>query len=143
MRRAGTPARVSAGVLDAGIVLARLDRRRRSHARIVTLLDRGRRGHAVLYLSVVNLAEVLEHGRAYSRETGLDLAALLTGFGVQLHAPDAGTARAAAELAAYPDLSLADRFAAATAHVLHARLHTTDPVLARSLRRGPIPVSEY
>jgi predicted nucleic acid-binding protein len=143
MRHADRLARASAGVLDAGIVLTRIDRRRRSHPRVVHLLDRSQAGRALLYLSVVNLAEVLEHGREYSQATGLDLTTLVTGFGVRLHLPDAATARAAAALATSPDLSLADRFAAATARVLRARLHTTDPVLARAMRRESIPVSEY
>jgi predicted nucleic acid-binding protein len=40
-----------------------------------------------------------------------------------------------AALAAWPEVSLADRFAAATAESLRAGLYTTDGVLARAARR--------
>jgi predicted nucleic acid-binding protein len=83
----------NAGVLDAGVVLTRLDRRRRSHPRVVALFDRCSRGDVLLYLSTVNLAEVLRHTRAYSDATGLDLVAMVTGFRIQLHLPDAEIAR--------------------------------------------------
>jgi predicted nucleic acid-binding protein len=137
------PELVRTAVVDAGVVLTRLDRRRRSHRRVVSLFDQCARGDVALYLSTVNLAEVLQHGRPYSEATGLDLVAMVTGFGIALHSPDAEVARVAAELATVPDLSLADRFAAATARLLRARLHTTDPVLVRALRRGPVPVTGY
>jgi predicted nucleic acid-binding protein len=124
-------------------VLTRLDRRRRSHPRVVALFDRCSRGELALSLSTVNLAEVLEHGRSYSDATGLDLVAMVTGYRIELVAPDAETARVAARFAGLPDLSLGDRFAAATARVLGARLHTTDPALLHAFRRGPVPVTGY
>jgi predicted nucleic acid-binding protein len=86
-------------------------------------------------MSTVNLAEVLQHGRAYSRDTGVDLVALLESFAVSAHAPDVEVARRVAALAAWPEVSLADRFAAATAEHLRARLYTTDSVLATGARR--------
>jgi predicted nucleic acid-binding protein len=131
------------GVVDAGVILTRLDRRRRSHRRVVDLLDRCARGDVVLFLSTVNLAEVLQHGRQYSQATGVDLVALISGFGVEIHRPDAEVARVAAEMSATHDLSLADRFAAATARVLKARLHSTDPVLLRALDRDSVPATAY
>jgi len=125
----------TAGVLDAGVALARLDPARRGHRRAIALLDPGPARRAVLHMSTVNLAEVLQHGRAYSRDTGVDLVALLESFAVSVHAPDVEVARRVAALAAWPEVSLADRFAAATAEHLRARLYTTDGVLATAARR--------
>jgi predicted nucleic acid-binding protein len=51
------------------------------------------------------------------------------------HAPDVEVARRVAALVAWPEVSLADRFAAATAECLRARLYTTDNVLATAARR--------
>lgn len=128
-------AREVAGVLDAGVVLARLDPSRRGHRRSKALLDPGASRRASLCISAVNLSEVLQHGRGYSRDTGVDLVALLASFLVSVHAPDAEVARRAAALAAWGEVSLADRFAAATAEQLRARLYTTDGVLARAAKR--------
>jgi predicted nucleic acid-binding protein len=86
-------------------------------------------------MSTVNLAEVLQHGRAYSRDTGVDLVALLESFAVAAHALDLEVARRVAALAGWPEASLADRFAAATAEQRRARLYTTDSVLATAARR--------
>lgn len=133
-------ANATVGVVDAGVVLVRLDRRRRAHQRVVQLFDRCARKRTALSLSVVNLAEVLHHGQRYSRATGIDLVALVTGFRIDLQAPDADVARKAAALAWVPDLSLADRFAVATAQALGARLHTTDAALARLLERRKVAV---
>jgi predicted nucleic acid-binding protein len=83
----------------------------------------------------VNLSELLQHGRVYSRDTGVDLVALLSSFSVSVHAPDAEVARRVAALAAWGGVSLADRFAAATADHLRARLYTTDGVLASAAKR--------
>jgi predicted nucleic acid-binding protein len=129
----------TAGVLDAGVVLARLDRSRRGHGRACALLDTGASRRATLHISAVNLAEVLQHGRRYSRDTGVDLVALLQSFAVSVHAPDEEVARRVAEFAIWHDVSLADRFAAATADHLRARLYTTDGVLASAARRHGIP----
>jgi hypothetical protein len=43
----------------------------------VTLLDPGASRRAALSISAVNLAEALQHSRAYSRETGVDVACTL------------------------------------------------------------------
>lgn len=131
------------GVVDAGVVLARLDRRRRSHGRIAELFQRSAHGQIALYLSVVNLAEVLQHGRRYSDATGVDLVAFVTVFRVNLHRPDVDVARRVAGLAALEDMSLADRFAAATAEALDARLYTTDGTLATALERRKVPVTRF
>lgn len=131
-------ARGAAGVLDAGVVLARLDPSRRGHRRAAALLDEGASRRGALHLSAVNLAEVLHHARAYSRDTGVDLVALVESFAVQVHSPDAAVARGVAALAAWSGTSLADRFAAATAEHLRARLYTTDAILARAARKHGI-----
>ncbi len=133
--RQGLP-NARAGVLDAGVVLARLDRERRSHAEVVGLLNASADGRIRLWISVVNLAEVLEHSRDYRRATGVDPVAVLDAFRVSLHAPDLATARRVAELSAIEDASLGDRFAVATADVLGARLYTTDRALEKALRKG-------
>jgi predicted nucleic acid-binding protein len=131
------------GVVDAGVVLARLDRRRRSHAQAVKLFERASMGRVSLYLSVVNLAEVLQHARGYLRATGLDLVAMLNAFKVAIHSPGAEVAQHVADLSGTTDLSLADRFAAGTASALVARLHTTDTVLADVVRKQRRPVTMY
>jgi predicted nucleic acid-binding protein len=128
-------AKGAGGVLDAGVVLTRLDPSRRGHRRAKALLDPGASRRTSLWISAVNLSEVLQHGRGYSRDTGVDLVALLSSFSVAVHAPDAEVARRVAALAAWGEISLADRFAAATAEHLRARLYTTDGVLASAAKR--------
>jgi predicted nucleic acid-binding protein len=138
------PEPANVGVVDAGIVLTRLDRRRRSHAATVTLFESSLRGTASLHLSVVNLAEALQHAQAHADDTGVDVVAVLSGFGVAIAVPDVGTARSVAALSRrLVDVSLADRFALATAQALGARLHTTDRVLAGVARRCRVPTSLY
>jgi predicted nucleic acid-binding protein len=133
----------NAGVVDAGVVLTRLDRRRRSHAAAVALFASGARGAARLHMSVVNLAEALQHSRAYREATGTDLIAVLRWFGVIIATPDVDIARSVADLSALEDASLADRFALATTQALGARLHTTDRVLAGLARRCRLPTTLY
>jgi len=135
--------RRSVGLLDAGVVLARLDRRHRSFAMVKDLFDRSRSGNHVLSISVVNLAEVLQHSRRYTQATGLDPVVLLEAFQVRIHQPDITVARRAAELVTLGNASLADRFAAATAEVLKARLYTTDSSLAAALRKRRIPCALF
>lgn len=128
-------------VLDAGVPLAQRHPRHRAHTRAKELLERGRRGRARLVMSVVNLAETLQHSRAYERETGVDVVALLRSFGVSFERPDVAVARRVAELADLPEASLGDRFAAATAPAHRGRLVTTDSSLAAALRRRGFPVT--
>lgn len=141
MKRAAEPESESVGVADAGVVLARLDRRDSAHAAAAALFERSAAGRVALYVSVVNLAEVFQHAQAYVRATGLDPVALLGAFNVVIHSPGVDVARQVARLGTLGALSLADRFAAATALVLDARLHTTDTVLAAALRRRRQPVT--
>jgi len=145
MRRVGRRgfASTNVGVLDAGVVLVRLDRRHRSHAVVSELFARAADSRLVLHLSVVNLAEVLQHSLRHARATGLDVVAMLCAFSVSLHRPDTEVARRAAALASWPHTSLADRFAAATAAALAARLYTTDGALADSLERERLPVTRF
>ena len=131
----------SVGVLDAGVVLARLDRRRRGHAIVVELFERSRHEQTRLYVSIVNLAEVLQHAREYTDATGLDPVTLLAAYRVELHQPDVDVARRAARLASLDDASLADRFAVATADTLGARLFTTEATLASHCARLKLPVT--
>lgn len=126
------------GVLDAGVVLARLDPRRRSHDEIVRLIDRSGDGRVRLFISVVNVAEVLYHSRDHARATGLDPVSFLEAYRISVHIPDLDVARRVARLASRDDTSLADRFAVATAEALHARLYTTDGPLAAILKRRRI-----
>lgn len=145
MRPGGRPEPTTGavGVLDAGVVLTWLDRRRRAHPKVVELFDRCKRAEATLYLSVVNLAEVLQHGRHYSEAVGLDLVTLISAFGIQLHGPDATVARRVAALATLDDTSLADRFALATAETLGARLYTTEGTLAKYRARLKVPFTRF
>jgi predicted nucleic acid-binding protein len=133
----------SVGVVDAGIILARLDHRRRSHSAAITLFASSARGAARLHVSVVNLAEALQPSRAYSEATGVDVVAVLGGFDVIITAPDVDVARRVARLSALLDASLADRFALASAQALGARLHTADRVLAGLARRCRVPTTLY
>ncbi|MEK7474754.1 MAG: PIN domain-containing protein [Candidatus Coatesbacteria bacterium] len=138
----GSPRRTS-GVLDAGVVLARLETDHPAHRAARAILDRCRDGHISLAISAVNLAEVLTHAHRFSEVTGVSPLDLLTGFRVSVHSPDAGVARRVAELASLEGTSLADRFAAATAEMLSARLYTTDRALAKAAMRRRIPVSLF
>lgn len=131
----------SVGVLDAGIVLVRLDRRYASHTKVCRLFEGSADARLTLQMSTVNLAEVIQHAQCYSQATGLDPVALLHAFSVALHRPDLEVARRAAALASWPDASLADRFAAATAAAVRGRLYTTDRALAEAMRRDRLPVS--
>ena len=141
--RASVPVPENVGVVDAGVVLTRLDRRRRSHAAAVALFAAAAQGRTELHLSIVNLAEALQHSRAYREATGVDVVTVLTGFGVLIAAPDVNIARRVADLSALGDASLADRFALATSLALGARLHTTDRVLAGLGRRCRVPTTVY
>ena len=131
------------GVVDAGVILTRLDRRRRSHAAAVALFAASGRGTTRLHMSVMNLAEALQHSRSYRQATGVDLVAVLGGFDVTIAVPDVDIARRVADLSVLGDASLADRFALATAQALGARLHTTDRVLAGLARRCRLPTTLY
>jgi predicted nucleic acid-binding protein len=137
------PTSASIGVVDAGVVLTRLDRRRRSHAEATRLFERSSRAALDLHISVVNLAEALQHTSAYTRATGIDVVAVLGQFRVAIHRPDVEVARMVARLSSLEDASLADRFALGTARFLGARLHTTDRVLAAMARRCRIPWTLY
>jgi predicted nucleic acid-binding protein len=145
MKRVRSPVSVKRrrGVLDAGVLIGRLDPRRRGHAEISGLLDRSAQGSVSLYMSVVNLAEVLQHSRGYIKATGVDPISLLEGFRIAIHLPDVALARRVAELASLEDTSLADRFAAATAEALGARLYTTDSALASALKPRRLPVTLF
>ena len=131
------------GVVDAGVILTRLDRRRRSHAAAVALFESGGRGPTRLHMFIVNLAEALQHSRSYREATGVDLIAVLGGFDVTIALPDVDIARRVADLSVLGDASLADRFALATAQALGARLHTTDRMLAGLARRCRLPTTLY
>jgi predicted nucleic acid-binding protein len=143
MSLGGERERKSAGVVDAGVILTRLDRRRRSHPRSVELFAASARGAIALHLSILNLAEVLQHTRAYTEATGVDVTAVLAEFDVTFSHPDVDVARRVAALSALPDTSLADRLALATAQMLRARLHTTDRTLAGVARQCRVPVTLY
>lgn len=55
----------TAGVLDAGVVLARLDPARRGHRRAIALLDPGASRRAALHISAAILAKAARrHGLA-------------------------------------------------------------------------------
>jgi predicted nucleic acid-binding protein len=138
-RRGGESGRV--GVLDAGIVLIRLDRRHAAHDDVCRLFAESADGRVALQISVVNVAEVLQHARRYSEATGLDAIALLHAFSIAVHRPDLEVVRRAAALATWPDLSMADRFAAATAATVRGRLYTADQTLAKTLRQSRLPVT--
>lgn len=131
----------SVGVLDAGVLLARLKDDHPLHSRARDLLDRCSKGKVELHMSIVNLAETLEHAAPLMRATGIDPVMVLHACGVQVHAPDINIARRVAALATLQDASLADRFAAATTQALQARLYTTDRALARVLEERRIPVT--
>lgn len=90
----GVPVPENVGVVDAGVILTRLDRRRRSHAEATALFASSARGAARLDVSIVNLAEALQHARAYSEATGVDLIAVLAGFDVRLVQRTRGVAAA-------------------------------------------------
>ncbi|MHB8873115.1 MAG: PIN domain-containing protein [Myxococcaceae bacterium] len=112
---------------------------RRSSARVAQLFESCRAGETTLFLSVVNLAEVLKVTSGLARDTGMDPSLTLQAAGVQLHRPDEAIAYRASKLRC----SLADSFAAATAMELGARLHTTDAELVRQLAHVRVRVTRY
>ncbi len=130
---------MSAAVIDAGIALGWIQRRHRSFEKINRLINACREGKLPLFISAVNLAEVLIHTQDLSRATGMDVVSLLKAAGVRIHLPDEAVARRAAKL----KTSIADGFAAATAQELKARLHTTDAELVRQLRSARLAVTQY
>ena len=127
------------GVIDAGIAIGWIRGGHRSAAKLDSLFRSVRANHIALYVSAVNLAEVLIHTAEWSRATGADAVALLRASGVRIHLPDEAIARRVARL----DTSLADGFAAATAQELGSRLHTTDGELVRQLRGTRLAVTQY
>lgn len=130
---------MSAGVLDAGVAIGWLRRGHPAQRRIDSLFAACRRGDLSLYISTVNLAEVLLHTKEWSHSTGSDSIAVLGASGIRIHHPDEPVARRVAKL----PCSLADAFAAATARELGARLHTTDRELVRQLKGKRIPITRY
>jgi predicted nucleic acid-binding protein len=74
------PRSASTGVVDGGVILTRLDRRRRSHTEALALFERSSRETLDLHISGVNLAEALQHTRAYTHATGIDVTAVLKQF---------------------------------------------------------------
>ncbi len=127
------------GIIDAGVAIGWIRGGHRSLARIDALFQMSRDGHAELFMSPVNLAEVLIHTAEWSRATGGDVVARLKAAGVRFHSPGEETARRVARL----PTSLADGFAAATAQELGARLHTADGELVRQLRSAKLAVTLY
>jgi predicted nucleic acid-binding protein len=130
---------MGSGVIDAGIAIAWVRGGTRSRKALERLYEAARSGSLSLVISTVNLAEVLIHTEACSREAGVDVVAFLKALGVRIHAPDEAVARQVAGL----ETSLADGFAAATALELGARLHTTDRELARQLGHRRLSVTLY
>ena len=130
---------MSVGVIDAGVAIGWIRGGHRSAARLDALFRSSREGHVRLYVSSVNLAEVLIHTAEWSRAAGSDAFALLRASGVAIHLPDEAIARRVAKL----DTSLADGFAGATAQELGARLHTTDGELVRQLRGKRVAITHY
>jgi predicted nucleic acid-binding protein len=130
---------VPVGVVDANIVIGWMQGAHRSAAKIERLFASCRAGHVELFISVVNLAEVVRHTLDLSKATGVDPVTLLSGTKVNLHRPDEAVAFRVARL----PCSLADGFAAATALELGARLHTSDRELAAQLKGRAVPLTIY
>lgn len=128
-------------VLDADVVLAGLERGHRAHGAARTLFERIAGGGCPAWISAVNLAEVFAHSRQFRERTGLNLHDYLRGSRIVVHVAGAEVAERAASLAGEHRLSLADRFAAATASLLKVRLYTTDAALVKLLRHAGVPVS--
>src|SRR5205814_5918361 len=68
---------VSVGVIDAGVAIGWIRGGHRSAARLDALFRSSRGGHVTLYVSSVNLAEILIHTAEWSRATDSDAVALL------------------------------------------------------------------
>lgn len=131
---------MSVGVIDTGVAVGWYNGEHRSLPRIVRLFASCRAGETALFLSVVNLAELLKVTSARVHATGTNPLVLLRAAGVQLHQPDEAVAIRVAKLV---QCSIADAFAAATALELGARLHTTDRELVRQLERTRVRVAHY
>ncbi len=128
-----------AGVIDAGIAIAWIRGVTRSRKELDALYAACRDGSIALFISTVNLAEVLIHTEKYAQASGVDPVAFLKASGLRIHPPDEVIARRVAKL----ETSRADGFAAATAQELGARFHTTDGELVRQLRRVRLAITHY
>src|SRR5262249_18229743 len=126
-------------VIDANIAIAWMQGAHRSFAKITRLFDACRAGGADVYMSMVNLAEVIRHTADVSKATGVDPVTLLQAAQVRFHRPDEAVPFRVARL----PCSLADGFAAGTALELGARLHTADRELARQLKRVSLALTVY
>ena len=84
---------MSVEILDAGVAMGWLQRRHRSFDRLEKLFSASRAGRIALWISTVNIAEVLIHTTEMARSSGVDPIALLRGFGIKVHQPDEAVAR--------------------------------------------------
>jgi predicted nucleic acid-binding protein len=134
---------MAAGVLDAGIAIAWIGRGHKKQRDLDRLYEASREGRLLLWISAVNLAEVVIHMREVSKAAGIDTVTFLKTVGVRVHEPNEAIARRVARLHETCATSLADGFAAATAQELGARLHTTDADLVRRLRHSKLALTHY
>jgi predicted nucleic acid-binding protein len=120
-------------VLDATVIAAALVDSEKGHPRALKLLQSSDRHR--LFVSMVNLAEAMVVLKRRGILEPGDVVRFLVLHQVEFRSPDTRDARKTAE---YDELrGLGDRFAAATAEVLAARLATGDEHLAdRYERRG-------
>jgi len=128
-------------VLDAN-ALIRFFRDEDGSSKVASLLDRANTGNAELFISVVNLAEILYvAARTSSLERMLDAIRRIQSL-VLCASPGIEDALAAGEIRLRYKLGLADSFAAALAMRMGAALVTADPdfaKLGKKLKILPLP----
>ena len=118
-------------ILDSFALLAYLENENGA-SRIKTVLDQAQEGHAAVYLSIINLGEILY---ITERERGLHLAqktlAVIDQLPFKIVAADRERVLAAAHIKANHPVAYADAFAIAVAQEFQGTVITGDPEFAQ------------
>ena len=128
-------------VLDAWAIIAFLQDEEPAASDVRNALQDANTHDGRLFLSVINLGEVLytvgrRKGEALAQETINEIRLLP----INIIAPEAETIMKAARLKIHHRLSYADAFAVVTAQIMHATLMTGDPEIIRL--KGFVSVKE-
>jgi predicted nucleic acid-binding protein len=118
-------------VLDADILIGALDGNDPLHSRARTLFRRWQRRDASLFISVVNLTEVLV-APAAERQRLRAAREAIAALGVAAHQPNEAISVAAARLRGAHPISLPDAYCLATAHSVDAEIASFDEKVLRA-----------
>lgn len=118
-------------VLDADVLIGALDGNDPHHSRARTLFRRWRRRDASLFISLVNLTEVLVAPAAERLRLRAAREAIAT-LGVAIHQPNEAIGVAAAGLRGTHPISLPDAYCLATARFADAEIASFDEKILRA-----------